>query len=1579
MAEEESDHESERLREELESSLEHGVRDENGLPSKYYCFKFCQVVEEYAGRWQVPLPQLQVFQTALCCFTKGTATFPAECEQIQYVLSSLALSFFELLLFFGKDEFLEDPLKDIIESFQECHTTLARYKNVYLKLVKQIIKEGGPWENPVLKAVLKETPQPQETVDMYLNSEIPAFFEIRVRYLLACERIQEAVALSKCCIPHPEVGTNLYFYQAYLTCLFKASLRDHLHKEMAGIDSKDAVEIICNAEREEKDEVLLGLCRAFLIQQLETGNMYYIWDLIFIWSKLQLRANSSKQDFLEECQQLLLAATNVKMIFPFMKAIETELGDEGLQVCVQLCACTLNMDHHDDPNTKSLVYKIIAYLLPNDLEVCRACALAVFFLERSVEAYTTVYNLYTFPDQEYHVDHNLVKNQVRFELLQILKKGLYFDPEFWNLIMLKKKCMSLMGDKALLFTFSETVEEDELPLVDPNVLYPRVSPPHHVKEDKLLKHHVKKADQKSSRRWARRLDFAAEDNVRKVQKKSRKRRLKETDKKSLRRSLRQLDIIQEGQAKLHEKKTQKHTASQRIKKSQKHSVRLHHMMAVEPVQKMEKSPKHPVGQPDKAQECVKHLENKSPQHPVKQMHTPEVSINQLNTKSPKHQVVTPEDSMKQSDESAQGPVEQPGQKAPENHVKQLLKIAEHPVQELDGAPEVLVKERGEKTVEDPIKQPDKMPDDSEKPANVAPELAVVEPNAKLEGRVMESASNPEGPVAELDTKLEPLRTQEGSVVKSDSKPELPLIETKRAQEGSVLNLNVKPKSPLLEQDKLQECTVAEQKISEECTFVEPDRSQEFSIEEPDRLQECSVAEPDRLREYAVAEPKRLQECAVAEPDRLQECAVAETDRLRECAVAEPDRSQEYSVAEPDRSQECSIEEPDKLREYAVVELDRSQECSIEEPDKSKYTVVEPERSQESAVIIPDKTADDLFKQEETLCAEQPVLRLRNRQKVIKNAQKDNSHLGSPKTDHSVPKTLCILCNREFLGGHIIRHALIHARKGTYSCAMCGRKFKQRVCLQKHLKDHMKKIKLKHSPDGQLPNACTPVENGTSEDFEHAFSELVLPKNQHKNHRQSVAAVENYTDKQNNIVSENPDSSPNSCLSSPPLSSNDKNTEDAKSSKDMCLVKRANGTVIKQKKSRKEKRKFSCPAQGCSKTYNERWIVIKHARKAHPEDMKVKEHIMKLHKGKCWYCQREFMDSKHFLDHLNRHTDSKKYFCLHLNCSERFKTAGELLAHVKSHTVLQAQCAVDGCCEIFSELSSLHDHECQHYSDKTVRGASEETSSPVLETVSETTSGPSPGVHKSSLVINKTKPVEDPTWKMRKESTKTYLQCTVMKPSTNANLNEKVLPVASSVDQTDILEDRCSASVSREQLLNGHSREEKTSIEDQTGSKVDAVEKKPDQPESKVEVEKKEPDPPETQVTVTQKTPEHQSPHVDGAPKDTGPISKAQSKKEKTCGEKTTPYGCVSKRPFVRPPPSAYLDEQYISMPKRRKTLSPKAESKATRPEMVVSKSVQRHRCSKCFTIFSDVETLESHLAQNKCKTLFGFDSDEESK
>ncbi|KAL7845611.1 hypothetical protein AOLI_G00238030 [Acnodon oligacanthus] len=462
MAEEESELELDRFKKDLQSLLHGGASDEHGLQSKSYCARFCELVEENTSRWQVPLPQLQVLRSALCAFVHGAASFPSDCEHVRYTLSSLALSVFELLLFFGRDEFPEDPLKDILESFQECHSSLVRYQNVYLLQVRQIIKDGGPWTSPVLQGILKELEQPQVEVDRYLSSELSVFFELRVRYLLACERTQEAMALAQTCSQHPTTGRHLFFKQAYLSCLWKASQKERLFKEMAEIDGKDAVEILCIAENEEKDQLLLELSREFLLQQLRSGDMYYLWDLVFIWCNLYLRVKASKQDLLEECKQLILSATNIKSIFPFMKVIlEEHLGRDGLTFCIELCAQALQTDLKNDPITKSLIYKTIAYLLPSDLEICRLCALLVFFLERTVEAYKTVFLLYTHPDQEYHLDTSPVGNDVRFEVIQILKKGLFFDPELWSLLNIKTNCLKLMSDKVAKAALCEIMEEDK--------------------------------------------------------------------------------------------------------------------------------------------------------------------------------------------------------------------------------------------------------------------------------------------------------------------------------------------------------------------------------------------------------------------------------------------------------------------------------------------------------------------------------------------------------------------------------------------------------------------------------------------------------------------------------------------------------------------------------------------------------------------------------------------------------------------------------------------------------------------------------------------------------------------------------------------------------------------------------------------------------------------------------------------------------------------------------------------------------------------------------------------------------------
>lgn len=44
--------------------------------------------------------------------------------------------------------------------------------------------------------------------------------------------MQEAKALAKSFLENRESGKHLYFHQAYLTCLYKASLHEHLHKEV---------------------------------------------------------------------------------------------------------------------------------------------------------------------------------------------------------------------------------------------------------------------------------------------------------------------------------------------------------------------------------------------------------------------------------------------------------------------------------------------------------------------------------------------------------------------------------------------------------------------------------------------------------------------------------------------------------------------------------------------------------------------------------------------------------------------------------------------------------------------------------------------------------------------------------------------------------------------------------------------------------------------------------------------------------------------------------------------------------------------------------------------------------------------------------------------------------------------------------------------------------------------------------------------------------------------------------------------------------------------------------------------------
>lgn len=92
---------------------------------------------------------------------------------------------------------------------------------------------------------------------------------------------------------------------------------------------------------------------------------------------------------------------------------------------------------------------------------------------------------------------------------------------------------------------------------------------------------------------------------------------------------------------------------------------------------------------------------------------------------------------------------------------------------------------------------------------------------------------------------------------------------------------------------------------------------------------------------------------------------------------------------------------------------------------------------------------------------------------------------------------------------------------------------------------------------------------------------------------------------------------------------------------------------------------------------------------------------------------------------------------------------------------------------------------------------------------------------------------------------------------------------------------------------------------------------------------------------------------------------------------TTSYGVILTKPYFRPLPPSYLDEQYISMPKRRKILTDNVDAHSEQDKLC--SKTERFRCRKCLTIYCNSEALEAHLAQKKCQTLFGFDSDDESK
>ncbi|XP_045440009.1 zinc finger protein 654 isoform X5 [Pipistrellus kuhlii] len=848
----------------------------------------------------------------------------------------------------------------------------------------------------------------------------------------------------------------------------------------------------------------LQLCESFLISQLQNGDMYCIWELIFIWSKLQLKSNPSKQVFVDQCYQLLRTATNVKVIFPFMKIIKDEVEEEGLQICVEICGCALQLDLHDDPKTKCLIYKTIAHFLPNDLEILRICALSIFFLERSLEAYRTVEELYKCPDEEYNEGTSSVQNRVRFELLPILKKGLFFDPEFWNFVMIKKNCVALLSDKSAIKFINENTLENSI------------------------------------------------DNLKKT------------------------------------------------------------------------------------------------------------------------------------------------------------------------------------------------------------------------------------------------------------------VEQKGLDEGV-----------------------------------------------------------------------------------------------------------------------------DSFTDQSTGELD---------PDD--------------------------------ISGVQPKGHVNTKNLTAFNAS---------KVDHSVPRHRCMLCNKEFLGGHIVRHAQAHQKKGSFSCVICGRKFRNRGLMQKHLKNHVKKIQrhqiaVAQQGDQESPaleeinfsNSSISFENGDfyNKDLEiptintsNDGNEEVIPQHVAEFTEIPLSVSEDVIE---NIENGSPDTYINNVLEPLPVCEDDYEEEEEEEgdyeeddydlNQETPALHKINGTLFHPKDiyDIDQKGNFKCPALGCVRIFKRIGFLNKHAMTAHPTDLNVRQTVMKWSKGKCKFCQRQFEDSQHFIDHLNRHSYPNVYFCLHFNCNESFKLPFQLAQHTKSHRIFQAQCSFPECHELFEDLPLLYEHEAQHYLSKTP----ESSAQPREATAWDVRTDPNNSYQEKDSSSNEKQAISLPvfTSKSRKDSTEPKTCIESMEKKTDSliqNGNEHSDNTVSNISLIDQKmpdlepnsENNCSFD-----LVNGHSGIEQTPLVS-AGSTL--------------------------KIDTNRSRTENGSILPNVVPQEHSTLSVSQAPSKPNLTSEQTSYGLILSKPYVRPLPPSYLDERYLSMPKRRKFLTDRIDA-CSDQDNICKKSVKRLRCGKCLTTYCNAEALEAHRAQKKCQALFGFDSDDES-
>ncbi|XP_039604017.1 zinc finger protein 292b isoform X1 [Polypterus senegalus] len=265
---------------------------------------------------------------------------------------------------------------------------------------------------------------------------------------------------------------------------------------------------------------------------------------------------------------------------------------------------------------------------------------------------------------------------------------------------------------------------------------------------------------------------------------------------------------------------------------------------------------------------------------------------------------------------------------------------------------------------------------------------------------------------------------------------------------------------------------------------------------------------------------------------------------------------------------------------------------------------------------------------------------------------------------------CVLCDKEFLGHRIVRHAQKHVKDGVYHCPICAESFNRKELFVPHVTSHVKqsckeRLAAMKSNRRKITSAKMPTSNIVSQKVKPSEKQENRPKKKNRLYSNDFVVFND------NDISED--------------------EVKGKLSKIALAAHRA-----------EYKEEYTCPVNDCKKGFKYFKNLVAHV-KGHKNNEDAKRFLeMQSKKVVCQYCRRQFVSVTHLNDHLQMHCGAKPYICIQVNCKSSFSTNSELLIHRKEHTVFKAKCMFPNCGRIFYEAYMLYDHEAQHYNTFTCK-------------------------------------------------------------------------------------------------------------------------------------------------------------------------------------------------------------------------------------------------------------------------------------